>query len=76
MCAAKELSAHRFARHGRAGGECRDISQGLIGQQTFECRLRRGAPAYPCVLVVGEIATGNGRRLGRPEIEARRPTSE
>ena len=66
MCAAKGLSAHGFARHGGAGGECCGISQALIDQWSFECRLRCGAPGYPSVLIVVDIATGNGPRLGPP----------
>ena len=41
--AAKPLSAHRFARHGRAGGECRHHSQVAVSKGTFGCRVRHTA---------------------------------
>ena len=41
--AAKPLSAHRFARHGRAGGECCHPSQVAVSEGTFGCRVRPAA---------------------------------
>ena len=46
-CAAKGLSAHGFARHGRAGVECRDTPQFPIAQGAFGCRVLSGALGYP-----------------------------
>jgi len=46
-CAAKGLSAHGFARHGRAGVECRDTPQFAIAQGAFGCRVLSGALGYP-----------------------------
>jgi hypothetical protein len=42
----KALSAHGFARHGRARGECRGGSQDPMNQGTFGCRLRPAALGY------------------------------
>ncbi len=41
--AANCLSAHRFARHGRAGGECCDPSQLAVSEWIFGCRARPAA---------------------------------
>ena len=41
--AAKPLSAHRFARHHGAGGECRGLRQPPMIQAVPGCRLRCGA---------------------------------
>ncbi len=43
--AAKPLSAHRFARHGRAGGQCRHPRQVTASEGNFGCRVRRAAPS-------------------------------
>ena len=42
--AAKPLSAHWFARHGRAGGECRHPRQVTESEGTFGCRVCHAAP--------------------------------
>ena len=42
--AAKSLSAHRFARHGRPGGECRLPRQVTASEGNFGCRVLRDAP--------------------------------
>ena len=44
--AAKGLSAHGFARHGRAGGKCCDAAQTPMDQGTFGCHVLSGALAY------------------------------
>ena len=41
--AAKPLSAHRFARHGRAGGECHHSPQVTGSEGIFACRVRHAA---------------------------------
>ena len=41
--AAKRLSAHRFARHGRAGGECCQSPQVAVGEGILSCRVRCAA---------------------------------
>lgn len=45
-CAAKGLSAHGFAWHGRAEWECRDAAQTPMDQGTSGCRVLSGALAY------------------------------
>ena len=42
--AAKPLSAHRFARHGRPGRECHRPRQVLASEGKFGCRVRHAAP--------------------------------
>ncbi len=44
--AAKPLSAHRFARHGRSGGECRPPRQVTASEGNFGCRVRLAARSY------------------------------
>lgn len=57
-CAAKPLSAHRFARHGRAGEECRHTSQIPQDQRAFGCRLRPSALGHPRHLQRAEMVMG------------------